>query len=214
MQERWGGWYVTGTHGAQKHLGNLVLKSPRSPLGNLSGIDLSKTLNLTTLNGRAEVSRYPSPHSDIVALMVLAHQLDIQNLIALAAAKTDVDPRETGEPLVKAMLFAGAEPLKAPVRGTSEFEAEFASRGPRDSQGRSLRQFDLKTRLFRYPLSYMIYSRIFDELPENVKAYVYRRLRVILTGQDKSSDFVQLSNADKSAILEILRDTKQDFPKP
>src|SRR5215471_10156310 len=39
MQERWGGWYVSGTHGTQRHLGNIALKTPRTPLGNLAGID-------------------------------------------------------------------------------------------------------------------------------------------------------------------------------
>jgi hypothetical protein len=174
IEERWGGWYVTGTHGSQKYL---------------------------------------SPHSDIVALMVLGHQVRVHNLIALASAKPEADPRETGEPLVKALLFAGAPPLKEPMKGTSTFAADFAHRGPRDERGRSLRDFDLNTRLFRYPLSYLIYSKPFDELPENVKAYVYRRLQDVLTGKDKSQDFLHLSDADRTAILEILRDTKPDFPR-
>jgi hypothetical protein len=111
------------------------------------------------------------------------------------------------------MLFSGAVPLTQPVSGTSSFPAEFSKRGPRDTRGRSLRDFDLKTRLFRYPLSYMIYTRSFDALPENMKAYVYRRLTEVLTGKDGSKDFAHLSAADRAAILEILRDTKPDFPK-
>jgi len=114
---------------------------------------------------------------------------------------------------MKAMLFAGAAPFKAPVKGTSSFASEFADRGPRDSHGRSLREFDLKTRLFRYPLSYMIYSNSFTEMPEKVKAYVYRRLSEVLTGTDQSADFAHLSRSDRTAILEILRDTKPDFPR-
>jgi hypothetical protein len=214
MEERWGGWYVTGTHGAQRHLGNIVLKTPVSPLGNLPRVDFSKSSNLKDLSKLLDTSRYLSPHSDIVALMVLAHQLDIHNLIALAGAKPEADPKESGEPLVRAMLFSGAAPLKEPVSGTSAFTKEFSDRGPRDKSGRSLRELDLKTRLFRYPLSYMIYTNAFDEMSENVKAYVYRRLVEVLTGKDQSRNFAHLSNSDRQAILEIVRETKIGFPKP
>jgi len=211
MNERWGGWYVTGTHGAQRHLGNVFLKNPASPIGDLSRIDFSKSSNVTDLSTRFDTSRYPSPHSDIVALMVLAHQVEVHNLIAIAEAQTDAEPRVNGEPLVRAMLFSGAVPLKEAVKGTSNFAAEFSDRGPRDSRGRSLRDFDLKTRLFRYPLSYMIYSKAFDGLPDGVKAYVYRRLRAILSGEDKTPDFSHLTASDRTAILEILQQTKPDF---
>jgi hypothetical protein len=210
MEERWGGWYVTGTHGTQRHLGNIIRKTPSSAFEKLPAADFASSLNITDLKARFDSSSYLSPHSDIVALMVLAHQVEIHNLIAIAAAKTDKAPREVGEPLVKAMLFAGAEPLTAPVRGTSNFATEFAGRGPKDSKGRSLREFDLKTRLFRYPLSYLIYTSSFDGLPDAVKTYVNRRLREVLSGQDKSADFAHLSAADRSAILEILRETKKE----
>jgi hypothetical protein len=206
--ERWGGWYVTGTHGNQRHLGNMVLKTPASAFGAASALT---SADVTDLRSRFDTTRYPSPHSDIVALMVLAHQVEGQNLIALASGRAGATPQEVGEPLVKAMLFAGAVPLTAPIRGTSNFAAEFANLGPRDSRGRSLRDLDLKTRLFRYPLSYLIYSKPFDEMPQGIKAYVYRRLREVLTGEDKSPDFALLSAADRTAILEILRETKPEF---
>jgi hypothetical protein len=211
MEERWGGWYVTGQHGAQRHLGNIALKTPATPLGDLSRFDVSRSSNLTDLRGRFDTTPYLGPGSDIVALMVLAHQVDVQNLMTLAAIKSDVDPKETGEPLVKAMLFTGAAPFKEPIKGAPEFTKEFADRGPRDSHGRSLRDFDLKMRLFRYPLSYLIYSKSFDEMPQDVKTYVYRRLSDVLSGRDKSPDFSHLSGSDRASILEILRETKPEF---
>jgi hypothetical protein len=97
------------------------------------------------------------------------------------------------------------------VKGTSEFAREFAARGPRDSQGRSLRDFNLKTRLFEYPCSYLIYSDAFDQLPSGVKRYVAQRLYAILTGSDRSAEFAHLTWADRSAILEILTETKPDL---
>jgi hypothetical protein len=200
FEERWGGWYVSGSLGNQKHLGNMVNKTPASAFGT----KLARVSNLTGLSSRFDTGKYLSPHSDVVALMVLAHQTEVQNLIALASLKTAAAPQEVGEPLVKALFFVGAQPLTAPIQGTSNFAAEFAAQGP-------LREFDLKTRFFRYPLSYLIYSKPFDALPQPVKTFVYRRIREVLTGTDKSPSFAHLSAADRTALLEILRKTKPDF---
>jgi hypothetical protein len=94
------------------------------------------------------------------------------------------------------------------VKGDSAFAEEFAARGIRDPQGRSLRDFDLQTRIFRYPCSYLIYSDAFDSLPAPAKEYVYRRLLDVLTGHDQSPDFARLTATDRKAVLEILLATK------
>ena len=80
------------------------------------------------------------------------------------------------------MLFVEEPALTDPVKGVSAFTETFPARGPRDKKGRSLRDFDLKTRLFRYPLSYMIYGNLFDGMPPQIQERVYRRLYDILTG--------------------------------
>jgi len=213
MKERWGGWYVTGTHGSSLHAGNTVLSRPVSLFNGLPASALAGSSNVVDLSSRFNTKPYLVPTSDIVALMVLTHQKEVQNQIILANSKGAAAVKETGEELVKAMLFSGAAPLTAPVKGTSSFTMEFGNLGPRDSRGRSLRDFDLQTRLFRYPLSYMIYSKSFDALPTGVKTYVYRRLNEVLGGQDKSKDYLHISAADRTAILEILRATKADFPR-
>jgi hypothetical protein len=110
------------------------------------------------------------------------------------------------------MLFVGEEPLPAPVAGVSSFTTTFPRRGPRDSKGRSLRDFDLRTRLFRYPLSYMIYDAVFDALPDLAKQHAFERLLDVLTGKDHAESYVHLSAADRRAILEILRATKPGLP--
>src|ERR1700745_1637664 len=102
--------------------------------------------------------------------------------------RIELEPKQTGEPLVKAMLFAGAATLTAPIRGSSNFASEFTAKGPRDTKGRSLRDFDLQTRLFRYPLSYLIYTKAFQGLREPLKSYVARRIKEVLTGVDRSPD--------------------------
>jgi hypothetical protein len=186
-------------------------------------LDLNSGANITDLSKRFDTKEYLSPSSDIVALMVLGHQTHVHNMItsgvyemhdAVQKGLTDKMPqiiKDAGEPIVKAMLFSEEAQLTEPVTGTSSFAADFTSRGPRDSKGRSLREFDLKHRLLRYPMSYLVYSKSFDAMPAELKEYVERRFREVLTGQDTSPEFSHLSADDRKAILEILHDTKPGF---
>ena len=66
----------------------------------------------------------------------------------------------------------------------------------------------MRTRMFRYPCSYMIYSEAFDAMPPVVRDRVYRRMWEVLSGKDTSAPFAHLSAADRKAIYEILRATK------
>jgi len=116
------------------------------------------------------------------------------------------------EGIVDYMLFADEAPLREPVEGVSSFTKTFPERGPRDKKRRSLRDFDLQRRLFRYPLSYMIYSAAFDSMPEVVRGRIYQRLYEVLTGKDQSRKFAGLSSEDRRAVLEIVRDTKAKLP--
>jgi len=220
FRERWGGWYVTGTHGDIRHMGNQVIRQPASSLGEIKNYaktaDLSGGANVTSLANRFDAAYYLGTSSDIVALMVLGHQTHLHNLITVAGFNLRMDSseknvKEYAEPLVETMLFSGAAPQASPVKGTTTFAGEFSARGPHDSKGRSLYQLDLQTRLLRYPLSYLIYSRSFDALPQVARNYVYKRLREVLSGADKSEEFSQLTSADRQAILEILTETKPDF---
>jgi len=113
---------------------------------------------------------------------------------------------------VRYLLFADEAPLDGAVTGSSSFTSDFAARGPRDRRGRSLRDFDLKTRLFKHPLSYLIYTEAFDSLPGEARTYIYSRLHDVLTAKAGSDEFWSLSDVDRRAIFEILIDTKPDLP--
>jgi hypothetical protein len=115
------------------------------------------------------------------------------------------------EPLVEAMLFAHAAPFADRITCGSGFDAWFERQGPRDSGGRSLRDLDLGARLFRYPLSYMVYTKAFDALPGSAKQYVYARFAEILGGTNPGERYVRLSASDRKAALEILEATKPEF---
>src|SRR5688572_777553 len=219
IERRWGGWYVSGTHGSMHHMGNAVAPDPDRP------VDLEElgTQNLSSLSSKIDPSKYLTSTSDIVALMTIEHQTRMTNLIngvsrqfrqagegTLEKSKDSLD-RAINE-LVDYMFFVDEAPLRDPVQGVSSFTRTFPQRGPRDRHGRSLRDFDLKCRLFRYPLSYMIYSEIFDAMPARARDRVYRRLFDVLSGKDQSPKFAHISDADRSAILEIVRDTKAGVP--
>jgi hypothetical protein len=224
LSERWGGWYVTGTHGSQTHMGNVVVQDKDDP----EHLDRAAGANITDLSKRLNTAVYLSPSSDIVAHLVLGHQTQMHNLITLTnyqtrlalyaaggKALTDDQRKQYEKPaeeLLRYLLFANEAQLENPVQGDSGFAQEFAVRGPRDPNGRSLRDFDLHTRIFKYPCSYLIYSEAFDALPEPAKGYVYHRLLDVLTGREQSPDFAKLTGEDRRAILEILLATKPGLP--
>ena len=205
LKDRWGGWYVTGTSGQDGvHMGNLLVRAADDK----SRLDFAKGSNVTDLTGRLNLARYPSPHSDLVALMVMEHQARLQNLLALTGR--EASPKRVEE-LVRYMLFADEAKLAGPLKGTSDFAREFSRRGPRDRHGRSLRDLDLTRRMFRYPCSYLIYSPAFDGLPEPALALVYRRLWEVLRGG--VGGYERLTAEDRRAVTEILLATKADFAK-
>jgi len=218
--ERWGGWYVSGSYGSLRHMGNRFVRESPESLGTIreysKRANLSEGANITDLTKRFDTKAYPAPDSDVVALMVLGHQTHVHNLITVASTNlrknpTEEEIKDNCERLLAAMLFSEAVPLTEPVTGTTSFASEFSARGPRDSHGRSLHQLDLKTRLLRYPLSYLIYSDSFDALPQPAKSYVYRRLWEVLSGKDTTPAFQHLSQDDRKAVMEILQETKPDF---
>jgi len=219
LDQRWGGWWVTGDPGGARHIGNV------SVMYNDKGSKLANpTRSLPSLDGLFDLKGYLAPYSDVVALLVIDHQANMTNLITrtgwearLAAASRSQSAStrvtEAARDLVDYMLFVDEAPLVGPVKSTSGFAESFVARGPRDGQGRSLRELDLRRRLFKYPCSYMIYTPAFDALPPAAKNAVYSRLWEVLSGKDASPRYKGLVAQDRQAIVSILRETKKDLPE-
>lgn len=191
FEQRWGGWYVTGTPGT-RHLGNAFVTDLSRPENAVS----DATINRSTLDPRIDLSAYPTSTSDIVALMVFDHQGRAMNLLTRLGWETRV-AREDGVPdfsrgelrdvlqaTVDYLSFTGEAPIATPIHGVSAFTKIFSQQARRDAHGRSLRDFDLQTRLFKYRCSYMIYSPAFDALPADAKRAVFARLRETITDRD------------------------------
>jgi hypothetical protein len=219
LEQRWGGWFVTGDHGGAKHMGNVPVMPADKGKSKLA----SPTRTLASVEGLFDLKGYPTAYSDVVAQLVLAHQTNMTNLMTrtgwearLLAAKPSADASarvtEAARDLVDYLLFIDEAPLVGPVKGGSGFAERFAMEGPRDKQGRSLRELDLRRRLFRYPCSYMIYTPGFDGMPALARDAVYARMWEILSGREKQPRYRGLSLADRQAIVQILRETKPDLP--
>jgi len=221
-KERYGGWYVTGSHNGE-HIGNAFIHDRDKPDA------ISK--RGASLPGAADLSGYLTPHSDIVALTVLAQQTMAHNYVARVNYETRVAlhmqagmNKALGRPegewsdsvrrrmdraveiLTRQMFYAEEVPLDQPMKGTSGFAAQFARQGPRDGRGRSFRDLDLTRRMFRYPFSYLTYSESFAALPPVVLEKFARRVQQVLAAPDK--DYAHLTAADRRAIREILDDTR------
>ncbi|MCA9102336.1 MAG: hypothetical protein KDA63_14335 [Planctomycetales bacterium] len=234
LEQRWGGWYITGQHGEQRHMGNQFFDESADPRQE----DLARGANVVDLSDHFDTSSYLSPHSDAAALMVLEHQAEAHNLLTRASYDARIalrDARVVNEMLgrpadhisesiekrltnaaertLRYLLFCDEATWNAPISGTSTFAEEFSARGPFDQQGRSLHQLDLERRLLKYPCSYLIYSEQFTSLPDALKLRMYDRLKTILDGDDTSGDYDHLTAADRQAIRQILIETVPDLPE-
>ena len=210
---RWGGWYVTGAHQG-RHLGNAMSTDPNDAIP----VVTPDTLHPIRLDDRFEAAAYPQPSSDIVALLVMEHQMRMLNLITRVGWEARVGETVAGRPLQKGinelvdyLLFVDEAPLPGPIAGSSTFARHFADNAVRDRAGRSLKDLDLTSRLFRYPCSYLIDSEPFNGMPAAVRERVFARVYEILSGRDTSPRYAPLDPARRRAVLEILRDTRPEL---
>jgi hypothetical protein len=223
LKDRWGGWFVTGSSGSARHLGNMV-----------AALDGHPNRELSSVEGLFDADGYRSTSSDIAALLVFSHQTHMTNLLTRAGWEARVADPTLHPPFVAApaqdvriaelmrgiatevvdyLLFIDEAPLPDRVRGSPGFAEAFSRVGPRDDKGRSLHDLDLGRRLMKYPCSYLIYSPTFDALPPAAKDPIYQRMWQILSGQERETRYRSaLSLADRQAIVDILRDTKKGLP--
>lgn len=171
FDQRWAGWYVSNAAPSVPHRGR-------------------------ALDGKISLAAYPLPTSDVAALMVFDHQGHAINLLtrlgwetryAAAEGRPDFSKGDLADLLTETvdyLLFADEAPLTPPLQESSPFATTFAASGPRDRRGRSLRDLDLQTRLFKYRCSYMIYSPAFDALPAEARAAVLARMQAQLQDRD------------------------------
>ena len=235
LESRWGGWYVTGKHGDSRHMGNATANVHGSSVD----LNREKGANLTDLSGHFNTSRYLRPDSDIVALMTLEHQVAMHSRLTEAAydlrsaiTRQKALRRELAEPetddfvgstkivaeshtekIMRCLLFCEEAPLPdGGIDGHHDFQSSFRANRKPSPDGKSLKDFNLLTRLFKYRCSYLIYSQQWDALPDRFRAMLYARLFQILSSPTPIPGYSHLSTSERADILAILRATKSDLP--
>lgn len=216
LEKRWGGWYVTGTHADMTHLGNLF---------NRDAIEEAKTnpalrSNLKHIDQFVDTSKYLNPHSDLVAHLILDHQVHGHNLITRASMEQQLGLRsDVEQQLVRYLLFLDEAPLAGPLQGTTDYQTSFEQSGKRDARGRSLKDFDLQTKLFRHRLSYLIYTDSFKKMPSAARFRILKNIYAFLTAPaaelepswDVDPDAFPVQ--ERQAILQIVTETLDNLPE-
>lgn len=229
FNERWGGWYVTGYHGQTSHRGNSIFSDEKG-----KAVTQGADARPDVLNSFFEVDRYLRARSDVVALLVFEHQVTVQNALTRANQSTRKmlayqrslqeafkepltdEPSydsvksvfaSTTQEVVDRLLFRNAAALPAGIEGNKDFLSVFSASARKDSQGDSLRDFELTNRLFKLRCSYLIYSQSFEALVPSLKALIFRRLGEVLTGNDPGGRYDYIPAEEKSRIHRVLAET-------
>jgi hypothetical protein len=209
VAQRWGGWYVTNAPADWVHRGNTPGSEERN-----------EAQKKALLRKVAASKRYPASGSDTLALLLHDHQTHMHNYITRLHMEGQQRISEYGHvryldtqvrAFLRYLLFTEEAPLPSKLEAAAEFQAHFQKVAKRDSKGRSLRDLDLQTRLFRYPCSFLIDSDPFRKLPALVRQKILDRLHSVLLGEDTHADFSGLLAEDRLAVLEILRETCPDL---
>ena len=236
IKERWGGWYVTGNHGTMKHMGN-SFAAPGAD-GNVI-LNTEGSFNLKSLGKFFDTKPYLRADSDIVALMVMEHQVAMQSRLTEAAydlrsaivrqkglreeleepptdeffGSTKVVADSHMEKVLKCLLFVGEALMPdGGVDGGMEFQEAFRANKQAAPDGKSLKDLQLLTHIFKHRCSYQIYTAQWDALPVKFLEQTYRRLYDILTAAETVKGYGHLSAGERKEILEILRATKPGLP--
>ncbi len=173
FEKRWGGWYVSGLAPNLVHRGNLIGEDDATR----HKVEPAFRGAVSDLAPLVDLQSYPTAHSDIVALLVLDHQMHFHNLVNRVRLEHALNRRsDAEEQLVRYALMEDETPLAGPITGSTKFAEVYQSLSPRDDQGRSLRQLDLTTRLFKYDLSPLLASPSLQSLPDVVKARLLRKI--------------------------------------
>ena len=230
FKDRWGGWYVTGNHGGLRHMGNALAKRENDKVS----IDRDRFANIDKLDAFFDVGTQLTTSSDVLALMILDHQIGMHDRLIEAHYRvrhalhedTLVDSDDTlltdeanrvvaneADRILRYLLFKDEQALSGDrrVNGHGKFEATFLSNKRTDNDGRSLKDLQLVDHMFQYRCSYMIYSKSFQGLPVILKGRIYRDLAENLLSDTTSELYLHLEADERRAIFAILKATLPEF---
>jgi hypothetical protein len=212
---RLGGWIVTGAPDSLRHRGNVIVER-----------EAASVRERPVAPGELfDLERYPVATSDILPHLLLEHQVGFVNRAVQAAYRVrylerlhaghleavaaEIDALARG--LVRYLLFADEVPLPSGgIAGDAHYKSDFRAAQRMSRDGDSLRDLDLKTRLFAHRCSYMIDTPSYAGLPATLKSRVVDVLARALDEGPPDPEFAYLSPEEKLRIRTILRGTRTE----
>lgn len=215
LADRFGGWHVTSAKPFGETKANIFARSDGS------GVKIVKVKP----GEMWDIEKHLLPSSDILPHLIHEHQIGFDNQVIHAAylareigdkgrTPTLADDKRLNEKataLVRYILFTDEAKLPpSGIAGDEKYAADFLSNKKASGTGLSLKDLDLKTRMFKHRCSYMLYTPQWQKLPAMIKNRVYAGMKLALSGKDQN--YAYLSAQERLAIVSILRETLPDLP--
>jgi hypothetical protein len=217
LEMRFGGWHLTGEHNLASHKAN-VMGIPNSGKNQIVPVEPGQY---------SDLSLHLLPTSDILPNLMNEHQMGFENRLVYAiytvrqlkydnknilgaAAKAEIEER--AQELARYITFA--DEAKFPARGIvgdPAYVQDFLRDRRMTKAGLSLKDLDLKTRIFKHRCSFMLYTDTWKEAPKELKERIYYHMALYLRDQPDALH-AHLTQTERLAIRSILKETMNDLP--
>jgi hypothetical protein len=216
LENRFGGWHLTGKHHISGHKANVF--------GLARGGKIEKT---EVVPGQTwDTAKHLLPTSDILPHLVHEHQIGFENRLVRgiyivrqlkhdrkgmlgSAEQAEIDA--WSQDFARYVLFADeAKFPREGIEGDPAYVRDFLEGRITSKRGLSLKDFDLKTRLFKHRCSFMLYTDTWEHAPKEIKDRVYYRMAEAL--RDAQPSMPHLATEERRVIREILKETLRDLP--
>ena len=205
-KDRFGGWYITDLLDPADH-------------SNVLGFYKNGTIekkNVLALQKKS-THLFPNSNSEVLTHLIFDHQAGFVNraiksnyLLRLTQLPDNLDEHQLNfkksiSDLVKYSLFDKEPNLSLKINQNSHFKTDFLITPHKLKTGESLRELDLKTRLFKYRCSFMLFSDFFKNNPPEIKKVVYKEIKQNLLSE---TPILNPENSfpenEKEIILQLL----------
>jgi hypothetical protein len=216
LENRFGGWHLTGKHHIISHKANVIGFARNG-----------KIEKMEVVPGQSwDTAKHLLPTSDILPHLVHEHQIGFENRLVRGiyivrqlkhdrqgmlglAEQAEIDA--WAQDFARYVLFADeAKFPREGIQGDPDYVRDFLEGRRASKRGLSLKDLDLKTRLFKHRCSFMLYTDTWEHAPKELKDRVYYRMAEAL--RDAQPSMSHLATEERRVIREILKETLHDLP--
>ena len=207
--KRFGGWFITDQNETQNNWANSIGKMKQG--GEVMRRKIPIPYNFIR-------TKHLSQKSEFVSHLILEHQIGFTNLcITVQYAYRECFARPSKynyqemkayyiSELIKYCLFRDEPTLENFQMNETKYFRNYFERTHQNTH--QLRKLDLKTRLFKTRCSYMLGSRVFNELPDSFKITFLDSLKEAIS--NKESAYANLTDhlglEERKTILKVLHE--------